>query len=203
MKVSDKNERSRGGVHRHQHLAPVRELSGVLVGVALFAVLTFANLPAPTLAQSPSCPGIHVKILGIRNSNGIVDCALFDAPVGFPTEFLHSASRVMVLRVRDEQARCNFEDIPPGTHALAVIHDENSDGKLNTNLLGIPTEGYGFSNDAKGLLGPPTFLAASFSYDGRSVELTTACITEAHCRTRPFRMVFSIAGIRSWMIESS
>jgi uncharacterized protein (DUF2141 family) len=140
--------------------------------VALFAVLMFAYLPAVALAQSPSCPGIHVKILDIRNSTGTVDCALFDSPVGFPTEFLHSASRVMVLRVRHERARCDFEDIPPGTYALAVIHDEDSNGKLNTNWLGIPTEGYGFSNDARGLLGPATFSAASFSYDGRSVELT-------------------------------
>ena len=77
----------------------------------------------------------------------------------------------MVIKVRDKQARCDFEDIPPGTYALAVIHDENSNGKLDTNWLGIPTEGYGFSNDARGLLGPPTFLAASFSYNGRSVEL--------------------------------
>jgi uncharacterized protein (DUF2141 family) len=140
--------------------------------LAVFAVLMFADLPAVALAQSPSCPGIHVRILGIRSNNGTVDCALFDSPVGFPTEFLHSASSVMVLRVRNEQARCDFEDIPPGTYALAVIHDEDSNGKLNINWLGIPTEGYGFSNDARGVLGPPTFLAASFAYDGRSVDLT-------------------------------
>ena len=140
--------------------------------LALSAVLMFADLPAVALAQSASCPGIHVKILNIRNSTGTVDCALFDSPVGFPTEFLQSASRVMVLRVRNEQARCDFEDIPPGTYALAVIHDEDSDGTLNTNWLGIPTEGYGFSNDARGLLGPPTFRAARFAYDGRSVDLT-------------------------------
>jgi uncharacterized protein (DUF2141 family) len=170
--LSAKKERPPGGVHRREPLLPVRELSGALPGVALFAVLMFAYLPAVALAQSPSCPGIHVKILDIRNSTGTVDCALFDSPVGFPTEFLHSASRVMVLRVRHERARCDFEDIPPGTYALAVIHDEDSNGKLNTNWLGIPTEGYGFSNDARALLGPPTFSAASFSYDGRSVELT-------------------------------
>ena len=114
-----------------------------------------------------------MTILGIRNSTGTVDCALFDSPLGFPKKFLGSASSVMVLRIRKERARCDFEDLSPGTYALAVIHDENSDGKLNTNWLGIPTEGYGFSNDARGLLGPPTFLAASFSYDGRSVVAMT------------------------------
>jgi len=45
-------------------------------------------------------------------------------------------------------------------------------GKLDANLLGIPTEGYGFSNDARALFGPPSFAAASFAYDGRVLDLT-------------------------------
>jgi uncharacterized protein (DUF2141 family) len=139
--------------------------------VAWFAVLMFANLPAVALAQSP-CPGIHVKILNIRNSTGTVACALFESPVGFPIEFLRSATNVMVIKIRKAEARCDFEDIPPGTYAMAVIHDENMNGKLDTNRFGIPKEGYGFSNDAKGWFGPPSFSAASFRYDGRNLDLT-------------------------------
>lgn len=139
--------------------------------VALCAVLAFANLPNIAFAQS-SCPGIHVKILNIRNSTGTVACALFESSVGFPTEYLHSATNIMVIKVRDTQARCDFEDIPPGMYALAIVHDENMNGKLDTNLLGVPTEGYGFSNDAKALLGAPSFSAASFLYDGRNLDLT-------------------------------
>jgi uncharacterized protein (DUF2141 family) len=78
----------------------------------------------------------------------------------------------MVIKVRHTQARCDFEDIPPGRYALAVIHDENMNGKLDTKGLGIPTEGYGFSNDVKGLFGAPAFSAASFAYDGRNLDLT-------------------------------
>jgi len=138
--------------------------------VAWFAVLVFANLPTLALAQSP-CPGIHVKILDIRNSTGTIDCALFESPVGFPIEFLHSATNIMIIKIRKTEARCDFEDIPPGTYAIAVIHDENMNGKLDTNWLGIPTEGYGFSNDAKGVIGAPSFSAASFLYDGRNLDL--------------------------------
>lgn len=139
--------------------------------VTWLSVLMFGSLPTLVLAQSP-CPGIHVKILDIRNSTGAVACALFEAPEGFPTEYLRSATRIMFMKVRDKQARCDFEDIPPGTYALAVVHDENMNGKLDTNLLGIPKEGYGFSNDAKALLGAPTFSAASFLYDGQNLDLT-------------------------------
>jgi uncharacterized protein (DUF2141 family) len=151
-----------------------RKSAGISIGalcIALFAVLVFANLPAIVFAQS-SYIGIHVKILSIRNSTGAVACALFESPAGFPTEFMRSAINIMMIKVRDTKARCDFEDIPPGTYALAVIHDENMNGKLDTNVLGIPTEGYGFSNDAKALLGTPSFSAASFPYDGRNLELT-------------------------------
>ena len=140
--------------------------------VASFAVLVFANLSAIAFAQSSSCPGIHVKILNIKNSTGTVACALFESPDGFPHEFLHAATNVMVIKVRKAQARCDFKDIPPGTYAMAVIHDENMNGKLDTNWLGIPKEGYGFSNDVKPLLGAPPFSAASFPYDGKTLDLT-------------------------------
>lgn len=162
--------------HRKSALASTARCPGTRVSmgvpcVALCAVLVVANLPAIAFAQS-SCPGIHVKILDIRNSTGAVACALFETPEGFPTEFLQSAINIMMIKIRDTQARCDFLDIPPGTYALAVVHDENMDGKLATNWLGIPREGYGFSNDAQGTLGAPSFDAASFPYDGQKLDLT-------------------------------
>ena len=105
---------------------------------------------------------------------GTVACALFESSAGFPTEYLSSATNVMVIKVRKAQALCTFEDIPPGRYAIAVVHDENMNGKLDTSRFGIPTEGYGFSNDARALLGPPSFSAASFPYDGRTLDMTVS-----------------------------
>jgi uncharacterized protein (DUF2141 family) len=139
--------------------------------LAWFVVPVLANLPALAFAQA-SCPGMHVKILNIRNSTGTVACALFESPDGFPIEYLRYATNIMVIKIRKTQARCDFLDIPPGTYALAVIHDENMNGKLDTNWLGVPREGYGFSNDAKALLSAPAFSAASFQYDGQNLEMT-------------------------------
>ncbi|WP_211483697.1 DUF2141 domain-containing protein [Azotobacter chroococcum] len=113
-----------------------------------------------------------MKILNIRNSTGVIACALFESPVGFPAEFLRSAINIMVIKIKHTQARCDFEEIPQGTYALAVIHDENMNGKLDTNRLGAPTEGYGFSNDAKAFLKAPSFGAARFPYGGQNVVLT-------------------------------
>ena len=138
---------------------------------ALLALLVLASVPVAAFAE-PACPGIHVKILDIKNSVGSVACALFESPAGFPSEFLHAATNVMIIKIRKAQARCDFMDIPPGTYAMVVIHDANMNGKLDANMLGIPTEGYGFSNDAKGVISAPTFSAASFSYDGQNLDLT-------------------------------
>ncbi len=139
--------------------------------LAQLAALALAALPALALGQS-DCPGIHVKILNIRSSTGTIACALFESPEGFPNDYLRMATNVMVIKIRKDQARCDFEDIPPGTYAMAVVHDENMNGKLDTNWLGVPTEGYGFSNDAKGILGAPSFSAASFEYNGQNLDLT-------------------------------
>jgi len=57
-----------------------------------------------------------------------------------------------------------FEGLACGTYAIAVVHDENGDGKLATGLFGIPVEGLGGSRDAKGFMGPPGFDAAKLTF---------------------------------------
>ena len=139
--------------------------------IALWTALVFANLPGIASGKSP-CPNIHVKILNIKNSTGNVACALFESSVGFPEEYLHFATNIMVVKIRDNQTYCDFNDITPGTYALAVVHDENMNGKLDTKWPGIPTEGFGFLRDAKALFGAPSFFSTSFPYDGQDLDLT-------------------------------
>lgn len=153
----------RAGLERLRHAADAR-------GAARLAMLML-GFPSILAFAQPPCQRIHVDILNIKNSTGSVACALFESPVGFPTDYLRQATNIMSLKIRNTAARCDFVGIPPGTYALAVIHDENMNGKLDMNGLGIPTEGYGFSNDAKGILGAPSFSAASFSYDGGNLDL--------------------------------
>lgn len=141
-----------------------------MIRVTLAAAALLCVSATTPLAQEP-CAGIHVRILDIRNSQGTVACALFESPEGFPIEFLHSATNVVIMKIRKSQARCDFEDIPAGTYAIAVVHDENMNGKLDTGFLGVPKEGYGFSNDARALLGAPSFAAAAMKYDGYHLEL--------------------------------
>ena len=63
--------------------------------------------------------------------------------------------------MRNGAAQVVFLGLPPGRYALRAFADENGNTKLDTNMLGIPTERYGFSNDARGTMGPPDFEASA------------------------------------------
>jgi uncharacterized protein (DUF2141 family) len=59
-----------------------------------------------------------------------------------------------------------FKGVAPGTYAVAVYHDENGNGKIDSNFMGIPKEKTGASNNAKGKMGPPKFQEAKFVVSG-------------------------------------
>lgn len=64
-----------------------------------------------------------------------------------------------------------FQKVPEGTYAITIFHDENSNGELDSNFIGIPKEGYGFSNNATGTFGPPSFEDASFQVSKENKEI--------------------------------
>jgi uncharacterized protein (DUF2141 family) len=63
-----------------------------------------------------------------------------------------------------------IKDLPAGEYAFAVYHDANGNGKMDKNLLGIPTEDYAFSNNAMGKMGPPSFASARFALPAGGAE---------------------------------
>ena len=77
----------------------------------------------------------------------------------------------LTAKIVERKAVCDFTGVAPGTYAVSVVHDENSNGKLDTNFIGMPREGVGASNDAKGHMGPPKFSAAAFQYAGGRLDL--------------------------------
>ena len=67
-----------------------------------------------------------------------------------------------------ESQTFTFKDLAPGTYALMITHDENGNGKLDTNALGMPLEGYGFSNNPR-VMRKPTFAEAQFTVGADNV----------------------------------
>ncbi len=135
------------------------------VGTAL--VLAAACL---SQAQPPQASLIHVEIDGLRNDKGQIMCALFSSAADFPKKgdnaIAHAKSSISQGR-----AICEFSGVAPGRYAVSVFHDENSNGKMDTNFVGIPREGVGASNNARGHLGPPKFDDAAFRYPGGRLDL--------------------------------
>src|SRR5215469_2746079 len=124
------------------------------------------------LAQAASPQGnvIHVDVLGLRNNKGQVFCALYVSAEGFPKDS-QKAIRRDTSSISEKKASCEFSGIEPGTYAVSVFHDENSNGKLDTNFLGIPREGVGASNNARGHMGPPKFEVAQFQFSGGRLNI--------------------------------
>jgi uncharacterized protein (DUF2141 family) len=120
--------------------------------------------------QAPQANVIRVEITGLRSDKGQVFCALYASADGFPKKSEKAVARVNSA-ISVKQAVCEFSGIAPDTYAVSVFHDENSNGKLDTNFMGIPREGVGASNNAKGHLGPPRFDAAAFHFSGGRIDL--------------------------------
>jgi uncharacterized protein (DUF2141 family) len=88
--------------------------------------------------------------------------ALFDSAENYAANRMLAAQTV---QMKAGAARLAFPGLAPGRYALRAFADENGNGKLDTNLMGLPTERYGFSNDAKGHRGAPGFDAAAIRID--------------------------------------
>ena len=108
---------------------------------------------------------LAIDVHGVRSGDGRVYLAVH-GPATKET-FPSGDALVEGLRAPAKAGTMRFvvQDLEPGRYALSAFHDENDDGALDTNLLGIPSEGYGFGNDASAAFGPPSFEAAAVDVD--------------------------------------
>ena len=107
---------------------------------------------------------LSIIITGLNNNKGHVLISVYKDGVGYPEE-VDKAVRRAKLTITNKTATVSFAGLASGNYAIAILHDENDDGKMNSNFLGIPKEGYGFSNNVMGSFGPPAFSKASFQYN--------------------------------------
>ena len=103
---------------------------------------------------------IILKITNIEDIKGNMSIALFKDSNGFPNGDQYYVGKK--IPVSSKNFKYVFKDIPLGTYAIAIYQDLDKNGELNSNWFGIPKEPYGFSNNAKGKMGPPDFKDALF-----------------------------------------
>jgi uncharacterized protein (DUF2141 family) len=111
---------------------------------------------APTAAASADVAHsrLVVDVTRLRNDRGLVGVSVFCGPDGFPGESTRACARARVP-IAAGAAEAIFDRIPAGAFAVAVLHDEDADGRMATNWAGIPAEGYGASRDARRKFGAP------------------------------------------------
>jgi uncharacterized protein (DUF2141 family) len=110
-----------------------------------------------TSAHSFSQYKLDIEISEIRNNKGNIMLQLFD-----------STEKVVIQEkspVKDNKCSFSIPNLYQGSYAVRYYHDENMNGKMETNLVGKPTEGYGFSNNVIGRFGPPPFEKWLFEID--------------------------------------
>jgi uncharacterized protein (DUF2141 family) len=127
---------------------PASRITSLAIAAALFAAIV------PAFAAE-----LTVNLHGIRAQSGLVKVAVVDSQDAWdgkaaPVQFDGAPPQ-------GETAKFTFKDLKPGNYAVMITHDENGNGKLDTNVMGMPLEGYGFSNNPQ-VMRKPTWDEARF-----------------------------------------
>ena len=106
---------------------------------------------------------MEVAIEGVKGENGFLLLGLFSSS----DDFLKKPIASIRHPANEGTVTVVLYGIPSGDYAISVLHDLNGNEKMDTNFIGIPKEGFGFSNDAMGFMGPPHFKKCMFQWTGR------------------------------------
>jgi len=139
-------------------------------------LLLLSGCASSHIAAPPTSPtnvtgrvSLTVRLIGLETADAAVAVAIYDSAQSFDARTNPVASAR--LTVVDGSATWRLFDLDPGIYAIAAYHDRNDNGELDRSALGLPSEPYGFSNDARGRLGPPRFQAAAVVLQSRRTEL--------------------------------
>lgn len=124
------------------------------------SILTVLGIVVATLSilAADGQNELTVVIKNMKNTDGVLEVTLFDSE----GNWLKEGQKQKVNIDNTSAVAVIFKDLPKGTYGVAVIHDANANGKLDAGAFGIPTEAYGFSNDARGMFGPADFDESQF-----------------------------------------
>jgi uncharacterized protein (DUF2141 family) len=143
------------------------------------------------LFASPVAAGeLRITVQGIDSPAGAILIGLYDSAASFKRAielsdkdgFLNDPARVVGAALRANVAMKGgvvFTNLEPGRYAIICFHDVNGNGRLDKSFWGVPSEPYGFSNDAEGFLGPPEFDDAALTLDGSDKSVVVTLVLPA------------------------
>lgn len=119
------------------------------------------------ISSSASAATVQVTIANVRSDKGVMQVAVCDEAT-----YRKDCRLTATAPAHAGAMTVDVPDVPSGTWAVLAYHDENGNKKLDTNFVGMPTEGYGFSNGAASRFGPPSFKEAAITVGEGNVPAT-------------------------------
>ena len=119
------------------------------------------------ISASASAATVQVTIANVRSDKGVMQVAVCDEAT-----YRKDCRLTATAPAHAGSMTVDVPDVPSGTWAVLAYHDENGNKKLDTNFVGMPTEGYGFSNGAASRFGPPSFKEAAITVGEGNVPAT-------------------------------
>src|SRR6185295_7726931 len=141
----------------------IKRLLTVYMLVGIGSAFSGANFSAPVFAQPSGTGTLTIKITGLLSEKGQVKIALFNSA---ETWLGDHPKYNTTIDVNGQSVSWKLGDVPYGDYGIAVFHDENKNGKMDKNFLGIPQEPYGFSNNMRVTFGPPAWDRSKFTVKG-------------------------------------
>ncbi|MEH1797270.1 MAG: DUF2141 domain-containing protein [Nostoc sp.] len=143
-------------------------VKGLRVSMLLLAVI--GNLAWSFSAKANFNGKLTVEIDGLKNKQGQVCASIFASSEGFPSDRNRGLQK-QCIKINNTPLPITFENLKAGSYAVAVFHDQNNDRILNTNVFGIPKEGFGFSRNPEIRTGAPKFSEAAFLVAGPETNI--------------------------------
>lgn len=132
-------------------------------------LITYIILLHSIILGDPGSCSLEVKIENVTSTNGKLIVALFTDEESF---LKNEYASISYAHNSDSVSSVTFKNLPMGMYSVSIFHDENGNGVLDKNKLGIPTEKFGFSNNKPSMFGPPTFKDCSFILNEPYKEIT-------------------------------
>tara|TARA_B100000963_G_C22457518_1_gene594125 strand:- start:23 stop:466 length:444 start_codon:yes stop_codon:yes gene_type:complete len=134
------------------------------VSFSVLLVISWLLFSSGFMVEKSLYSTFTLMINGVQEPVGEIRIAVFDSE----NRFLEKPRYAEIVPVVNPIIEWQLKDLAYGQYAIAVYHDKNKNGKLDTNILGIPLEQYGFSNNARGKFGPASWSEAKFTVKARS-----------------------------------
>lgn len=123
------------------------------------SVILILSLVLQGAVQALHAQNLTIEVRDIEKEKGHIYVAIYNSEEAF----LKKPCAGFRVEVTDSVLVIPCRGLPSDTYAVSLFHDENGNGKLDTGTFGIPTEKFGFSNDAQGIMGPPAYGKCSFA----------------------------------------